>query len=165
MARILCLVLCLLAGCSSAPGAAPSATGGGPATYGAYAQSYTVPWVGAPDFSHLTRTLKVKASVNGGDVSSYTVDTGSVGMVVPASEVPNIPAGSPSGGGFGTAAPASGEPCRRDARAAERQGRAFDATRQPSLVQMEMEPPQTSTSIGWSYTHTPCKRALVPVAC
>jgi hypothetical protein len=66
-------------------------------TYRAYAQSYTVPWVGSPDFSNLRRTLKVRASVNGGTVSSYTVDTGSVGMVVPASEVPNIPAGSPSG--------------------------------------------------------------------
>jgi hypothetical protein len=97
MPRILGPVLCLLAGCSSAPGAAPSTISGTPATYRAYTQSYTVPWVGAPDFSHLRRTLKVKASVNGGAVSSYTVDTGSVGMVVPASEVPNIPAGSPSG--------------------------------------------------------------------
>jgi hypothetical protein len=94
---VLVLVLCLLAGGSSAPGAAPSATRSGAATYGRYAQSYSVPWVGSPDFSHLWRTLKVRASVNGGAVSSYTVDTGSVGMVVPASEVPNIPAGSPSG--------------------------------------------------------------------
>lgn len=97
MARILGLVLCLIAGCASAPGAAPSPISGTPATYRAYTQSYTVPWVGARDFSHLRRTLKVRASVNGGAVSSYTVDTGSVGMVVPASEVPNIPAGSPRG--------------------------------------------------------------------
>ena len=89
--------LCLLAGCSSGGGTVPSTNPQNAATYRAYTQSYTVPWVGSPNFSNLTRTLKVKASVNGGRVSSYTVDTGSVGMVVPASEVPNIPAGSPSG--------------------------------------------------------------------
>ncbi|KDF01846.1 hypothetical protein Y900_023670 [Mycolicibacterium aromaticivorans JS19b1 = JCM 16368] len=77
---------------SSAPSATSAA---GP--YSAYTQSYTVPWVGSPDFAHLTSTLKVEASVNGGAVSPFTVDTGSVGVVVPASEVPNIPADSPPG--------------------------------------------------------------------
>jgi hypothetical protein len=92
--------LCLLAGCSSGGDTAPTSntqntqnTG----MHGSYTQSCTVPWVGSPNFSNLTSTLKVEASVNGGTVSSYTVDTGSVGMVMPASEVPNIPAGSPSG--------------------------------------------------------------------
>jgi len=66
-------------------------------TYRSFHQSYTVPWVGSPDFSNLTHTLKVEAMVNGGTVSPYTVDTGSVGMVVPAAEVPDIPPGSPRG--------------------------------------------------------------------
>jgi hypothetical protein len=65
--------------------------------YDSYRQSYTVPWRGSPNFSNLTRTLKIAASVNGGKASSYMVDTGSVGMVVPACEVPNIPVGSPRG--------------------------------------------------------------------
>ena len=91
------IVFCLLAGCSSGAGRAPTATSDGPGSYAAYTQSYTVPWVDSPEFSNLRHTLKVKASVNGGTVSSYTVDTGSVGLVVPAAEIPNIPAGAPSG--------------------------------------------------------------------
>lgn len=71
---------------------APAAT-----TYGSFTQSYTVPWVDAPDFADLRRTLKVDVSVNGGTVSPFTVDTGSVGVVVPASEVPNIPPDAPPG--------------------------------------------------------------------
>src|SRR5690348_1732540 len=94
---VLAMVLCLLTGCSSLPGRAPSITGSGEQMYGTYTQSYTVPWVDSPDFANLHRTLKVKASVNGGTVASYTVDTGSVGMVVPASEVPHIPDGAPAG--------------------------------------------------------------------
>lgn len=89
--------LCLLAACSSGGGTAPSTNTQKTGLYGSYTQSYAVPWVGSPNFSNLTKTLKVEASVNAGTVSSYTVDTGSVGMVVPASEVPNIPPGSPSG--------------------------------------------------------------------
>ena len=101
------MALSLLSGCSSGAGNSPAATGSSAPppstttsrteTYGAYTQSYTVPWVDSPDFSNLRRTLKVKASVNAGTVSSYTVDTGSVGTVVPAAEVPDIPAGAPSG--------------------------------------------------------------------
>lgn len=89
--------ICLLCGCSSGGGTAPSTTAPTQGQYGSYTQSYTLPWVSSPNFSNLTSTLKVQASVNGGTVSSYTVDTGSVGTVVPASEVPNIPPGSPSG--------------------------------------------------------------------
>ncbi|MCV6967175.1 hypothetical protein H7J50_25735 [Mycobacterium intermedium] len=87
--------LCLLAGCASGGREAPSTTV--TKTYDRFTQSYTVPWLDSPDFSDLRRTLKIQASVNGGKVSSYTVDTGSVGLVVPASEVPNIPPGSPPG--------------------------------------------------------------------
>jgi hypothetical protein len=94
---VLAMVLCLLSGCSSETVRVPSSTGSGEKMYGAYTQSYTVPWVDSPDFSNLRRTLKVKASVNGGTVGSYTVDTGSVGTVVPASEVPDIPDGALSG--------------------------------------------------------------------
>ncbi|MDE1155073.1 MAG: hypothetical protein PW735_05005 [Acidobacteriaceae bacterium] len=65
--------------------------------YSDYTESYNVPWVGSPNFSNLTSTLKVHAQVNGGDTESYTVDTGSVGFIVPASQVPNIPSGSPTG--------------------------------------------------------------------
>jgi hypothetical protein len=56
-----------------------------------------VPYVGTPNFANLSSLLTVEAQVNGGTVKNYTIDTGSVGVVVPASEVPNIPANSPSG--------------------------------------------------------------------
>ncbi|MFC6645183.1 hypothetical protein ACFQBQ_06190 [Granulicella cerasi] len=62
--------------------------------YSNYSQFYKVPFVGSPDFSNLTSTLKVHAQANGGTVSSFTVDTGSVGMILPASEIPNLPAGT-----------------------------------------------------------------------
>jgi len=71
----------------------PAPTG----TYSSYTQSYAIPWVGSPDFSNLTSTLKVHARINNGTLGSYTIDTGSVGVIVPASEVPNIPANSPAG--------------------------------------------------------------------
>jgi hypothetical protein len=81
----------LLAGCTHPAGTHSAAP------YSSFSQSYTVPWVGSPDFANLRRTLKVEASVNGGAVSPFTVDTGSEGVVVPASEVPNIPVGAPAG--------------------------------------------------------------------
>ncbi|MEZ0359944.1 hypothetical protein [Mycobacterium sp. SA01] len=87
----------VVAGCGSGATTTPPASSQRDATYDAYRQSYTVPWVGSPDFANLRTTLKVDASVNGGPVSPFTVDTGSVGVVVPASEVPNIPADSPPG--------------------------------------------------------------------
>lgn len=95
----LAMVFGVAVGCSSGAGKAPSATpsSAGAKTFDGYTQTYTVPWVDSPDFSNLRHTLKIRAAVNGGTVSSYTVDTGSVGMVVPAAEVPNIPAGAPSG--------------------------------------------------------------------
>lgn len=84
-------------GATTTPSPSSQAAAPATATYDAYHQSYTVPWVGSPDFANLRTTLKVEASVNGGPVSPFTVDTGSVGVVVPASEVPNIPADSPPG--------------------------------------------------------------------
>src|SRR5947209_4369200 len=81
------IILAVLAGCSSGSGRAPIGASSGPGSYAGYTQSYTVPWVDSPEFSNLRHTLKIKASVSGGTASSYTVDTGSVGMVVPASEI------------------------------------------------------------------------------
>ncbi|MCV7346376.1 hypothetical protein [Mycolicibacterium rhodesiae] len=102
-ARFLATVVAtgLVAGCGSGATTTPPAGSQAPAsasaTYDAYQDSYTVPWVGSPDFTNLRATLKVEASVNGGPTSPFTVDTGSVGVVVPAAEVPNIPADSPPG--------------------------------------------------------------------
>jgi hypothetical protein len=48
------------------------------------------------DFQHLDKTLKVRAAVNGGPVGEFTVDTGSVGMILSAEDVPHIdPAAKP----------------------------------------------------------------------
>ena len=65
--------------------------------YAAYSQSFTVPYVGSPNFSNLTSTLKVNLRLGGGVEEAFTIDTGSVGMVAPAADVPNIPANSPAG--------------------------------------------------------------------
>lgn len=54
------------------------------------AYSVTVPFANAPDFAHLDTTLKLLASVNGGPAAAFTVDTGSVGVVLPASEIPGF---------------------------------------------------------------------------
>ena len=65
--------------------------------YSHYAQSYSLPYTEPVDFQHLTGTLKVKAQINGGAVQSFTVDTGSVGIVVGADDVPNIDPKAPAG--------------------------------------------------------------------
>jgi hypothetical protein len=88
-------------GCGSALNAVSSNTGSaipplvGP--YAAYTQSYTLPWVGSPNFANLSSLLQVQMQVNGGATKNFTIDTGSVGIVVPASEVPAIPPNSPAG--------------------------------------------------------------------
>ncbi|MDE1162920.1 MAG: hypothetical protein PW792_13390 [Acidobacteriaceae bacterium] len=95
------LFLLAMVGCAAGPLAAGSAASPKVATplvastyYSDYSEYYKVPWVGSPDFSDLTSTLKVNAEANGGTEASYTVDTGSVGMIVPASEVPDLPSGT-----------------------------------------------------------------------
>jgi hypothetical protein len=88
--------ICVLAGCFSGGGSKPAATAPGQGQYGSYTQSYTVPWVHAPNFANLTATLEIEASVNGGTLHTYTVDTGSVGTVAPANEVPNLPHDAPT---------------------------------------------------------------------
>lgn len=91
--------VCALIGCGSS--ATTASSGGGTQTptgpYTGFTQSYTVPFVGTPNFANLSSLLDVEAQVNGGPVKNYTIDTGSVGVVAPASEVPNIPANSPAG--------------------------------------------------------------------
>jgi hypothetical protein len=95
--------MCVVAGCASHSGTAPPTTppsqsqSQSQSQYGSYTQSYTVPWLDAPNFSDLTKTLKVQVSVGGGPAYPYIVDTGSVGMVLPASDVPNLPPNSPPG--------------------------------------------------------------------
>lgn len=58
--------------------------------YDAYTQSYSIPFTKTEDFTHLDHTLHIKASINGGPASGFTIDTGSIGIVVSADEVPNI---------------------------------------------------------------------------
>lgn len=88
-----------LAGCGGANNSAsnsPAVPTTNPA-YSSYTQSYVMPWSDSPDFSNLTYLLQVNAKVNGGPTKAFNIDTGSVGIVLPASDVPNIPANSPSG--------------------------------------------------------------------
>lgn len=94
-ASAVALALCGCSGTGTSAGTpvAPAT----PSPYASYTKSYTVPWVGSPDFSNLTTTLKVQAQINGGLIEDFTIDTGSVGVVAPAGDVPNIPAGSPAG--------------------------------------------------------------------
>jgi hypothetical protein len=87
--------LCVLAGCVSGSNSHPGAAGPGQGQYGSYTQAYTVPWADSPNFSDLTTTLKVNASVNGKDPKAYVVDTGSVGMAVPAADAGETPPDSP----------------------------------------------------------------------
>lgn len=86
-----------LSGCSSSTPNSTSTLADNADRYAAYTETYTIPYTNSPDFTNLTSTLKVQAQVNGGTVGTYTVDTGSVGVIVPASEVPNIPANAPAG--------------------------------------------------------------------
>ncbi|MDE1155074.1 MAG: hypothetical protein PW735_05010 [Acidobacteriaceae bacterium] len=98
MALLALQVMGLLVGCSSSASSSGSASSSSDGDrYANYSQTYTVPYTNTPNFAALSSTLKVQAQVNGGTAASYTVDTGSVGVVVPATEVPNIPAGAPAG--------------------------------------------------------------------
>jgi len=64
--------------------------------YSAFTRSYTLPYTHPVDFSSLEGLLHVNASINGGPVSSFDVDTGSIGIVVAADDVPDIdPHGRP----------------------------------------------------------------------
>ena len=94
--RIAALALpCILAGCSSGNSgttvvtSAPAALG----PYTAFSSDYAVPFTGSPSLKALgTSLLHVSASIavpggGTGTTSSFIVDTGSTGVVVPATEV------------------------------------------------------------------------------
>jgi hypothetical protein len=74
--------------CSSAQQLATTASV--PPSYNVTSTSYTLPYAVKVDFQHLDKTLKVHAAINGGPVEEFTVDTGSVGLIVSSEEVPNI---------------------------------------------------------------------------
>ncbi len=59
-------------------------------TYPAPAYSVTVPFAVPADFTNLTTTLKLLAAANNGPANAFTIDTGSVGVVLPASEIPGF---------------------------------------------------------------------------
>jgi hypothetical protein len=50
-----------------------------------------------PEWNESDKTLKVKAQIGGGPVGEFTVDTGSVGMIVGADEIPHIDPGAKPG--------------------------------------------------------------------
>jgi hypothetical protein len=64
--------------------------------YSAYKSAVTIPFANRVNFSHLT-SLNINASINGGPATRFQVDTGSVGIVVSADEVPNIDPAAPKG--------------------------------------------------------------------
>lgn len=64
--------------------------------YAKYTQSYKIPFARTVNFKHLTG-MHVRASLNGGPTVTFQVDTGSVGIVVSADEVPNIDPNAPKG--------------------------------------------------------------------
>lgn len=63
-----------------------------------YTQCYRVPFGNAKpvDFDHL-QSLSVRASINGSPPMRFQVDTGSVGVIVGAGDVPNVDPNAPAG--------------------------------------------------------------------
>ena len=61
-----------------------------------FTQSVRVPYTKVPDFTDLRR-MSVRVSVNGGPPLSLQVDTGSVGIILGASDVPHIDPHAPAG--------------------------------------------------------------------
>lgn len=68
--------------------AAPDLPAGGAARH--------VPFAGKVDFENL-RSLHVRVSINGGPPTTFEVDTGSVGVIVNAAEVPDADPNAPAG--------------------------------------------------------------------
>ena len=85
---MLALLLCAAMGAPAAPVADPD--------YSATKTSITIPFSNRVNFNHLT-SLNINASSNGGPATSFQGDTGSVGIVVSAEEVPNIDPAAPKG--------------------------------------------------------------------
>jgi len=90
------LTLTTLLGCgSTTPSTTTTQTTTG--LYTAYTQAYQIPYTNSPTFGNLTSTLQINATVGGGSEHAFTIDTGSVGVVLPATDIPTIPPNSPSG--------------------------------------------------------------------
>ena len=64
--------------------------------YSAFRQSVLIPFSNQVDFNNL-KSLRVHASINGGPTGEFVVDTGSVGIIVAADDVPNIDPNGPHG--------------------------------------------------------------------
>ena len=73
-----------------------SPTADTPPDYSSYRAMYRLPFSRSVDFNHLS-SLHIRVSINGGPVKTFLVDTGSVGMIVAADEVPRIVPYSPEG--------------------------------------------------------------------
>jgi hypothetical protein len=66
--------------------------------YSAFTQSYHIPFANRKtvDFNDL-KSLHVRASINGGPIVSLDVDTGSIGVIIGAGDVPHIDPNAPAG--------------------------------------------------------------------
>ncbi len=67
-----------------------------PPDYSAFNQSIRVPFSNKVDFDRLA-SMDVRVSINGGPALSVEVDTGSVGLIVGANQVPGIDRNAPPG--------------------------------------------------------------------
>jgi hypothetical protein len=70
--------------------------GDAPPDLSRYSQSYQLPFSNQVNYDNL-RSMNVRVSINGGPALRVQVDTGSVGMVIGAVDVPNIDPKAPAG--------------------------------------------------------------------
>ena len=85
-----------LAGLAAESSRATPATRPSTPDYAACTRSARVPFAGRVDFGDL-RSMHVRVSVNGGPPTRFQVDTGSVGIIVAADEVPDVDPHAPPG--------------------------------------------------------------------
>lgn len=82
---------------SAGPAAtAPTVGPAAPPDYAGYKHSVRVPFARPVDFDRL-QGMHVRVSLNGGPPTVFQVDTGSVGVIVAAAEVPHIDPAAPEG--------------------------------------------------------------------
>ena len=93
-----CLLSLAVAGAAAAPPAGPPAPAPvvPPPDYSGLTQSVRVPFSNRVDFEKLA-SMDVRVSINGGPALSVEVDTGSVGLIVGANQVPGIDRNAPPG--------------------------------------------------------------------
>lgn len=70
--------------------AAAGAQEAGAPVYAKGAPVVTVPYARPVDFDHIRSLLFVRLSINGSEPHSFNLDTGSVGILLPAEEIPNF---------------------------------------------------------------------------